>query len=111
MDFEALTGGLRWESALFAALEGVLTVFGSVWLLALAQRRLARPWRRGTELARWSYPAFLVQGLPLLALAVVLRPAPVPAEVKALVVAIGSVAASFALAALLVRVPGVRRVV
>jgi hypothetical protein len=111
MDFEALTGGLRWQSALFAVLEGALTVFGSVWLLALAQRRLARPRRHGTELARWSYPAFLVQGLPLLALAAALRPAPVPAEVKALVVAAGGVVASFALAALLVRVPGVRRVV
>jgi hypothetical protein len=111
MDFEALTGELRWESALFAALEGTLTVFGSVWLLSLAQRGLTQPLPHGAELARWSYPAFLVQGLPLLALAVVLRPAPVPAEVKALVVAAGGVAASFALAALLVRLPGVRRVV
>jgi hypothetical protein len=111
MDLEALTGGLRWESALFAVLEGLLTVFGSVWLLALAQRGLARPRRHGAELARWSYPAFLVQGLPLFALAVALRPVPVPAEVKALVVAAGGVAASFALAALLVRVPGIRRVV
>ncbi|MDF2093480.1 acyltransferase [Knoellia sp. 3-2P3] len=111
MDFAALTGGLRWESAVFVVLEGVLTVFGSVWLLALAQRRLARPRPRGTELARWSYPAFLVQGLPLLALAVALRPVPAPAEVKALVVAAGGVASSFALAALLVRAPGVRQVV
>ena len=46
--------------------------------------------------------AFIVQGVPVLGLAVALRPVPLPAEVKALVVMVGSVVASFALAWLLV---------
>lgn len=111
IEFTDITGGLRWEALVFAALEGVLTVFGSVWLLSVGQRRLDRPLPRGRELARWSYAAFLVQGVPLLGLAVALRPVPVPAEAKAVVVALGGVVLSFALASLLVRLPGVRRVV
>jgi hypothetical protein len=47
----------------------------------------------------------------LIALAIALRPLPLPAEVKALIVAAGGVTGSFALAWLLVsRVPGVRRI-
>lgn len=103
-----IIGGFRWEALVFAGLEGVLTVFGSVWLLSVAQRRLDRPLPRGRELARSSYAAFLVQVVPLLGLAVALRPVPVPAEVKALVVALGGVVLSFALASLLVRLPGAR---
>ena len=102
IEFVDLLGGWHWEALLFAVLEGLLTVFGSVWLLSVAQRRLERELPHGSELARCSYGAFVVQGVPVLGLAVALRPLPVPAEVKALVVMVGSVVASFALAWLLV---------
>ena len=47
----------------------------------------------------------------MIALAIALRPLPLPAEMKALIVAAGGVAGSFALAWLLVsRVPVVRRI-
>ena len=105
------SGGLHWPAALFAALGGPLTVFGSVWFLAIAQRHLDRPWPHGAALARSAYGAFLLQGIALLGLAVALRPVPVPAEVKGLAVAVGGVVGSFALAWLLVtRVPFVRRI-
>jgi hypothetical protein len=53
----------------------------------------------------------MLQGLVLLGLAVALRPIGVPAEVKALLVAGGGVAGSFALAWLFIsRVPGVARI-
>jgi hypothetical protein len=53
----------------------------------------------------------MLQGLVLIGLAVVLRPLPLPAEIKALIVAGGGVAGSFALAWLLLsRVPGVARI-
>ena len=105
-----LVGGFRWEAFVFAGLEGALTVFGSVWLLSVAQRRLDRPLPRGRALARCSYAAFLVQGVPLLGLAVALRPVPVPAELKAVVVALGAAVLAFALGSLLLRVPGAGRV-
>jgi hypothetical protein len=52
-----------------------------------------------------------VQGFVLIGLAGLLRQVTAPAEIKAVVVATGGVVGSFALAWLLTRVPGVRRVV
>jgi hypothetical protein len=104
-------GGGRWEALLFALVEGTLMVFGSVWLLGAAQRHLARPRAWTAPLGRSAYGAFLLQGFVLIALALVLRPVPVPAELKALIVAIGAVAGSFAWAWLLVsRVPWLARI-
>ena len=61
----------------FVALEAVLTVFGSVWLLGVTQRRLAGPHRWGPALSRSAYGAFMLQAVFLLGLAVALRPVPV----------------------------------
>ena len=76
----------------------MLTVFGSVWLLAVAQRVLDRRYRWGPVLSRSAYGAFMVQTVFLLGFAMALRPLGLPAEVKALVVAGGGVACSFAAA-------------
>lgn len=105
-------GGWYLEAFLFAALESALAVFGPVWLLGEAQRRLDRPLRWiGPAVQRSAYGAFLVQGLVLIGLAVALRPAALPAEVKGLAVAAGGIAGSFGLAMLVLRrVPGAARV-
>lgn len=106
-----MLGGWHWAALLFALVESPLTIFGSVWLLAVAKRRLDRslPW--GAALARSAYAAFLVQGLVLLGTAVVLRPVQLPAEAKAVVVAVCGVVGSFALGWVLVtRVRGLTRV-
>jgi hypothetical protein len=106
---EDFAGGWRWPALLFALVGGPLTVFGSIWLLAAARRHLDRPWPRGAALARSAYGAFILQGIPLLGLAIALRPVPVAAEIKGLVVAVGGVVCSFALAWLLVdHVPRLR---
>jgi hypothetical protein len=111
-DPERLAGGWDWPVVVFAALEAVLSVFGSVWLLGSAQRRLDRRLRWvGPAVSRSAYGAFVLQGLALIGLAVALRPLGLPAEVKALVVAAGGIVGSFGLAWLLTsRVPGVGRV-
>jgi hypothetical protein len=105
-------GGWQWPALVFAALESALAVFGSVWLLGIAQRRLDRRLRwAGPTVRRSSYGAFMVQGFVLIGLAVALRPVPLPAEVKALAVATGAVLGSFWLARLLLnRVPGMARI-
>jgi hypothetical protein len=109
---EQLFGGWHWSALAFVTLESVLTVFGPVWLLGAAQQHLGRRLRWGAALGRSAYGAFVVQGPILIGLAVVLRPLPLPAEVKALIVAAGGVATSFALAWLLVtRVPFIRRII
>jgi fucose 4-O-acetylase-like acetyltransferase len=105
------TGGWSWPAAAFAGLDAALTVFGSVWLLDIARRRLHRTYRWGPVLSRSAYGAFMVQSVFLLGLAVALRPLGLPAEVKALTVAVGGVVTSFAVAWLLItRVPGVSRI-
>ena len=109
---EHLWGGWHWAALVFAALESVLAVFGPVWLLGVAQRYLGRRIRwAGPAISRSAYAAFMLQGFVLIGLAVALRPLPVPAEVKALVLATGGVAGSFALAWLVIRrVPYVGRI-
>jgi fucose 4-O-acetylase-like acetyltransferase len=109
---EQIAGGWHWPAFVFAAGESTLSVFGPVWLLGVAQRRLTRRLRwAGPLVSRSAYGAFMLQGLVLLGLAVALRPIGVPAEVKALLVAGGGVAGSFALAWLFIsRVPGVARI-
>jgi glucans biosynthesis protein C len=106
-----LLGGWSPLAMAFAGAEAILTVFGSVWLLAVVQRRFDRHYRFGPELARSAYGAFIVQTLFLLGFAILLRPVGVPAEAKALLVATGGVVCSFGAAWLLVRwVPVVRRI-
>jgi hypothetical protein len=97
-------GGWHWQAVVFAALEATIAVFGSVWLLGLAQRHLGgeRRWA-GSGVRRGAYGAFVLQTPVLIAIAVVLRPLPLPAEAKAVAVAAGGVACAFALARLLIR--------
>lgn len=95
--------GLHWPALALAAVEGPLAVGASIWLLALAQRRLNRsPGPLGAAMARSAYGAFFLQGVVLIALMIALRPIDVPAEIKAVTVAGFGVAGSFALSWLLV---------
>jgi len=95
---DALMGGWGWPALAFAVVESLLTVFGSVWLLAVAQRKLDRRTHWGPVLSRSAYGAFILQTPVLIGLAVALRPALLPAEVKALLLAAAGVATCFALA-------------
>jgi hypothetical protein len=81
----------------FAVVESLLTVFGSVWLLAVAQQRLDRRVRWGPDLSRSAYAAFVIQTPVLIGFAVALRPTALPVEVKALLLVGVSVATCFAL--------------
>jgi hypothetical protein len=102
----------HWAPLALAAIEGPLAVGTSVWLLALAQRRLdRRPGPLGRAMTRSAYAAFLLQGVVLIGLMIALRPIGVPAEVKALVVAGLGVAGSFGLAWALVTRTRLGRVV
>lgn len=106
-----LLGVAHWSGRVLLTGEAVVAVLGSVWLLGVAQRSLARPLPHGEALVRSAYGAFVVGGFVVLGLALALRPIDLPAEVKAVLVATSGVAASFALAhLLLVRVTVLRRV-
>jgi hypothetical protein len=94
---------LHWAPMALAVIEGPLAVGASVWLLAVAQRRLARPLGHiGRALARSAFAAFILQGVVLIGLELALRPLSLPAEVKAPTVALLGATGSFSLGWLLV---------
>jgi hypothetical protein len=94
---EAFGGGWHWEALVLAAIGGAMSVAASIWVLAFAQRHWDRAGRTARAMARAAYAAFMFQGLPLIVAALALRSFGVPLEVKALLVAAGGIAGSFAL--------------
>lgn len=108
---EPFAGGLSWQAALAAGCEGVLAVGVSVWLLGLFQQRFDRTGPLRAALGRAAFGAYLLQAPVLVTASLLAQSLPLSPEVKVLVVAPVAVAGSFALAWLLTRVPGVRRVV
>jgi hypothetical protein len=98
---------VHWAPLGLAVIEGPLVVGASVWVLGTAQRRLDRPpGRTGRALARSAFAAFVLQGVVLIGVALALRAAELPAEVKAAAVAAVGVAGSFMLAwVLVIRTP------
>jgi hypothetical protein len=76
-------GGWGWPALYAAAIEGVLAVAGSLWLLAAARRHLSGHGPLATAAAQAAYAAYLLQGPVLLALALAARPLALPALVKA----------------------------
>jgi hypothetical protein len=90
-------GGWHWQALSLDVVEATLVVAGSVWLLGWAQRWLTS--RRGlTRVARGAYLAYLLQAPVLIGLEIAARSLDWPALVKALIVAMVAVSASFGLA-------------
>jgi fucose 4-O-acetylase-like acetyltransferase len=88
-------GGPHPQALATAAVEGVLVVAGSVWLVGMAERVLGAAGPRARALTRGAFGAFVIQGPVLMAFAVALRGLDVPAELKAPVVAVAAIAACF----------------
>ena len=103
-------GGWHWQSWVLAVVEAALVVAGSVWLLGLAQRLLTFEGALASACQRAAYAAYLLQVPVLLSLEIAMRPAPLPALAKVVLVAGVSVVASFWLGWLLVERTPLRRV-
>lgn len=96
-------GGWHWQALLAASVEGILVVFGSVFLLGFAQRSWTWTGSLATGCARVAFTAFVLQGPVLVLLAVALRPLAAAAEVKAVLLVAGAITGCFSLAWLLAR--------
>lgn len=107
---EDFYGGWGRFALLYAVLEGMLAIAGSVWALGSAQRHLAETGPLRAALARGSYAAFMLQGPVLVGLALMFRQTGLPVDAKALLVAALGVAGSFALAWPLVTRTPLRRI-
>ncbi len=104
------SGGFHWEAIFAPLVEGVLAVAGSMWLLGFFRRRVNTIVPLGRYLIRSYYGAYVVQAPVVMGLALALRWAYIPTELKFLVVAPLGIVASFVIAYYLVQLPGVRRV-
>lgn len=105
-------GSWHWASLGWSFFEVIVGIFGATWVLGSAQRHLNRSLRWiGPAVSRSAYGAFMLQTPVLIGLAFALRAVPLPAELKALALAVAAVVTSFGLARVLIeRVPGMHRV-
>jgi hypothetical protein len=92
-------GGWNWEAAGYAAVEGVFSVSIALIVLDRFRRRHADQGRLARRLGRSAYGAFVAQGPVLVLIALALRPADLPGDIKFLVLAPTAVIVSFGLAA------------
>lgn len=111
MDLDAFGGGGNWQSLLLAALEGAIVVTVAPWLLDAFRRRFNHQGRLAREMSRAAFAAFVVHQVILVGLVLASRHVSWPPEVNYVMVSTLAVGGSFALGAVLVRVPGISRVV
>ena len=104
-------GGWHWQAAAASLTEGVLATCVSLWAIAYFRDRHnhLRPLAR--RMAPAAYAAFIVHPPVIVALALAIQSAPVPAELKFICVLAGGVAGSFGLAALAARVRPIARII
>ncbi|HEX6578462.1 MAG TPA: acyltransferase [Jiangellaceae bacterium] len=110
-DLEPYAGGGTWQSLVLAVLEAGLVIGLSVWLLDVFRRRYDRQGPITRTLGRAAYGAYLVHPLVLIGFVLATRLVAGPPEVEFFVATALAVAGSFGVAALLVRIPGVSRIV
>jgi hypothetical protein len=108
---DALFGGGTGSSLLLACVEGPLVVAMSLWLVDVFYRRVATQ----TPLLAWlstaAFAAFLIHQVVTVGAILATRLVDWPPEIKYLASAVLAAAASFALGGLLVRVPGLARII
>lgn len=107
---EPFAGFGTWQSAGVIGIEAALVVTMPLWLLDVFRRRAHRQGRLMRHAARAAFAAFLIHQPILVGLIVLIRRVTWPPEAEYVTVTALAVAASFTLAALVIRLPGASRV-
>jgi hypothetical protein len=110
-DFDAVMEGRGATTVLFAVLDGIIAVTGTVWLVAVLRRRswtVPRPLL--TKAGRASYATYFLHPLVVTTLMTLLAPVPGGAAVKFVLVSTVAVPACFAVGYAATRVPGLAKV-
>jgi glucan biosynthesis protein C len=100
---DRFAGGWHWQAAAASLTEGVLATCVSLWAIAHFRCHHNHPRPLARRMAPAAYGAFIVHPPVIVALALAIQPAPVPAELKFACVLTAGIAGSFALAALAAR--------
>ena len=108
--FPDFAGGGAWQSLLVAVCEGVLVVTMPFWLLDLFRRRFDHQSPFAREMSRSAFAAFLVHQLVLVGLVLVSRRTGWPPELNFFAVSLLGVTISFGFGSILLRLPGMERV-
>jgi peptidoglycan/LPS O-acetylase OafA/YrhL len=103
-------GGFSLPAVVYAFWEPLVAWGVLLGLLSLFQRRCARPGALGQALARRAFAIFVIHPPVLVAVALAWSPVPAPALLKFVLTGSLACALCFGLAGLLLRVPGVARV-
>lgn len=104
-------GGGTWQSLVLASFQGALVVAMPLWLLDVFRRRVDHQSRLMRGMSRAAFAAFLVHQVVAVGAVLATRHVAWPPEVEYLTAAALAVVGSFGVGALLVRLPGVSRVV
>jgi surface polysaccharide O-acyltransferase-like enzyme len=107
---QALVMGADLPTMLFALLDGVIAVAGTLWFLAWLRGRWPTHGMRLGKAARASYATYFIHPLVLTAIMVLFASVALVPEIKFVLVAAAGVAACFTVGYALTRVPGVSKV-
>jgi surface polysaccharide O-acyltransferase-like enzyme len=107
---QALAMGADVPTMVFALLDGVIAVTGTLWFLSWLRRRWPTHGALLGKAARASYATYVIHPLVLTAIMVAFASVALPAEIKFVLVAAAGVAACFTAGYALTRVPGVSKV-
>jgi glucan biosynthesis protein C len=110
MDVDDFYGGATRQSALVCLIEATLVVSMPFWVVDVFQRRFDHQGAAMRRVGRAAFAAFLVHQAVLVCLVMVTHSLGMPPELDYLAVSLLGVLGSFGVGMLLVRVPGVSRV-
>lgn len=107
---EPYMGGLHWQSFAYSVWEQFVGVGMILALLVFFRRRFSRQGRMARELSACTYTVYFIHAPVLVFLGLALRNIALPPLLKWALVAPAAVVLCFALAYLLKRIPGLRRI-
>lgn len=108
---DVLFGGGTWQSLVMSLMEGPLVVAMSLWLFDVFRHRVDHQGPLMARLSRAAFAAFIIHQIVAVGAVLATRHVGLPPEIEWAGAATVAVVASFAVGALIVRLPGVRRIV
>ena len=105
------TNGFHWQQFLFAVWEQTLGFSIIVGLLAYARKYWNQVSAGARKLSRYVFAVYIFHPLVIISLTLAVKDLPVDPGIKLLIVAPLAIAGSFALAYIILRIPGVKRII